>query len=308
MNEINCDSCNSSLLELDPYQNYKHTKCVNCGLERFVCVDTLIESSIYENDADYIDDLNITKNSEDLILWHHSKAITFLEKKFQSGHISSLDIGCFNGFFVKKLLTLGYDAHGIDFNKDAISFGKQKLKLESRISTESIETLISLGNKYNAITLFEVLEHLNNTNDFLSNVCKLLKEDGVLIISTPNNKMCWRPALDYPPHHLSRFTTKSISGYLTQIGLKTVYSSEQMSCYELIRHYVGSFFRAKDNPSLRGGEFKNKNLTTILRRIMNKLRKLLNILFLPIDKMLYILGLRYISLLVIAEKSKTLSK
>ena len=152
------------------------------------------------------------------------------------------------------------------------------------------------------ITLFEVLEHLPDAKAFLGNVSRLLKDRGVLILSTPNNKMCWRPVLDYPPHHLSRFTTKSLEGYLSQLGMNTLYSAEQMSTYELLRHYVGTFFRAKDGASLRGGEFKHKRLTTMLRRGMNKMRKVLGILLTPIDKLLHLFGLRYISQIVVAEK------
>ena len=88
--------------------------------------------------------------------------------------------------------------------------------------------------------------------------------------------------------------------------MSTVYIAEQMSTYELVRHYVGTFFRAKDSASLRGGEFKHKKITTALRRGMNKVRKVLGILLAPIDKLLYLFGVRYISQIVIAEK-KTIS-
>ena len=90
--------------------------------------------------------------------------------------------------------------------------------------------------------------------------------------------------------------------YLAQIDMNTLYSDEQMSTYELFRHYVGTFFRAKNSNSLRGGEFKHKIITTMLRRIMNKSRKLLSILLMPIDSLLYLLGFRYISQIVVAEK------
>ena len=177
-----------------------------------------------------------------------------------------------------------------------------------RVSTQTIETLIDQGVRYDVITLFEVLEHLPDAKSFLSLVTQLLKEEGIIIISTPNNKMCWRPALDYPPHHLSRFTIKSIMGYLSQLGMDTIYSSEQMSAYELVRHYMGTFFRAKDSTSLRGGEFKHKKLTTILRRIMNKMRKILNFLLLPVDQIFYLFGIRYISQIVIAKKPRIFHK
>jgi len=298
-----CNCCRSgNIFELDAYREYKHFRCDECGYETFVRHDSGIAADLYENDADYIDDLNILTNSDDLILWHHLKAIKFIQSRFQPDSTSTLDIGCFNGFFVKKLISLGYDAHGVDFNKSAIAYGQENFGLASVISTQTIEGMIDQGMLFDVITLFEVMEHLPDSKTFLYNVSRLLKDGGVLILSTPNNKMCWRPALDFPPHHLSRFTTRSLELYVSQFGMHPLFSAEQMSSYELVRHYVGTFFRAKDSESMRGGEFKNKKLTTLLRRGMNKMRKVLVVILTPIDMLLHLLGLRYISQLVVAEK------
>lgn len=297
-----CNCCGSEkFVELDAYKDYRHFRCEGCEYENFIRHNSAIAADLYESDADYMDDLNVLTSSEDLILWHHLKAIKFIQSKFQS-NATMLDVGCFNGFFVKKLLSFGYDAQGLDFNKSAVAYGQEKLGLGMRISTQTLEELFDQGRRFDVITLFEVLEHLPDTKTFLGNVSRLLKDNGVLILSTPNNKMCWRPVLDYPPHHLSRFTTKSLEEYLSQLGMNTLYSAEQMSTYELLRHYVGTFFRAKDGASLRGGEFKHKKLTTMLRRGMNKMRKVLCVLLAPIDKLLHWFGYRYISQIVVTEK------
>jgi len=299
---MSCNCCGSeNYFQIDNYKDYLQFRCEGCGYENFVRHNSAIESDLYENDADYMDDLNVSTNSDDLILWHHLKAIKFILSKFQS-NTRILDVGCFNGFFVRKLLLFGFDAHGIDFNTSAVAYGQDKLGLGMRISTQNLEELFEQGKRFDLITLFEVLEHLPNAKPFLANVSRLLNDRGVLIISTPNNKMCWRPILDYPPHHLSRFTTKSIEGYLSQLSMTTIYSAEQMSSYELFRNYVGTFFRARDGASLRGGEFRHKKLTTMLRRGMNKMRKVLGVLLSPIDNLLHLFGFRYISQIVIAEK------
>lgn len=300
---MQCDCCGSGdMAKFAPYCEYQHYKCKGCGFEKFVNYGPVVAADLYENDADYIDDLNVVTSPEELLLWHHLEAIKFLQSKFQGRDIATLDIGCFNGFFVKKLLSLGYDAHGVDFNKNAVAYGKENLELGSRISTQSIEAMIEQEKRFDVITLFEVLEHLSDMKIFLKNAEKLLKNKGIIILSTPNNKMCWRPALDFPPHHLSRFTTESLEKCLSKLEMDTLYRAEQMSIYELTRHYMGTFFRAKNSTSLRGGEFKNKRMTTILRRAMNKMRRTFGVLLLPIDGILYFLGVRYISQIVVAEK------
>lgn len=300
---MKCNCCGSErVVELDAYRDYRHFRCEGCGYENFVRHNSAIAADLYENDADYIDDLNVLTSSDDLILWHHLKAINFLQSKFHAGNAKTLDIGCFNGFFVKKLLSFGYDAQGIDFNKSAIAYGQEQLGLGSKITTQTLEELFEQGKRFDVITLFEVLEHLPDAKSFLDDVTKLLKDGGVLILSTPNNNMLWRPDLDYPPHHLSRFTTRSLKGCLSQLGMNTLCSDEQMSSYELVRHFIGSLFRAKDSISLRGGEFKHKKFTTILRRGMNKMRKTFGVLLMPFDKLLHLFGVRYISQIVVAEK------
>ena len=300
---MKCDCCGSEKVrELDPCREYCHLGCENCGFERFSRGDSRIAAEVYENDADYIDDLNVVSSPEDLILWHHLKALRFMQSKFPSGKATTLDVGCFNGFFVRKLLTLGFDAWGLDFNKSAVAFGQEKLGLGSRISAHTIEELIDQGRRFDAITLFEVLEHLPNSRTFLGNVAKLLKDGGVLIVSTPNNRMCWRPPLDFPPHHLSRFTLKALEGYLSQLDMKVLYAAEQMSTYELLRNYAGTFFRTGGGTSLRGGEFRHKRVTALLRRSMNRMRKFLGALLILLDKLLYLFGVRYISQIVVAEK------
>lgn len=70
MNKIQCYCCGSErVVELDLYREYRHLKCKDCGFENFIRNESEITASLYENDADYIDDLNVAINSEDLILF-----------------------------------------------------------------------------------------------------------------------------------------------------------------------------------------------------------------------------------------------
>lgn len=293
------------ITKLAPHEKYDHIRCEDCGFEHFCRSGSEIGAGLYENDADYIEDLAVVTNYADLLLWHHQNAIRYIQANLESGKTSVLDVGCFNGFFVKKMLSMGFDAHGIDFNKNAVAYGQEKFGLGFRVSSDSVEQCVAKGNRFDVITLFEVLEHLPEVKSFLVNLLKLLNDDGVIIISTPNNNMCWRPPLDYPPHHVSRFTTKSLVVGLSELGLKSLYTAEQMSVYELTRHYVGTFFRAKDKCSLRGGAFKCKLISTGLRRTMNRLRNVANVLLTPFDLVLHRLGVRYISQIVVARRQSS---
>lgn len=303
VNTAQCDCCGSANTKiLPPHGLYDHVRCGDCGYEHFdkTCPD--VAAGLYENDADYSDDLTIASNSEDLILWHHNHALGYLQNNFDPGKTAILDVGCFNGFFVKKLVSLGFDAHGIDFNSKAVAYGREKLGLGARISSATVEQWVEDEKRFDVITLFEVLEHLPEARPFLAKVLKLLKDEGVIVISTPNGKMCWRPPLDYPPHHVSRFTLKSLEACLSGLGMRSLYAAEQMSTYDLVRHYTGTFFRAKERSSLRGGEFKYKSVTTGLRRMLNRFRRGGNVILTPLDRLLHRLGFRYISQIIVAGR------
>jgi 2-polyprenyl-3-methyl-5-hydroxy-6-metoxy-1,4-benzoquinol methylase len=303
LNHNECQCCGfQKMKSIDRIGEYEQIACDGCGYVRFVHRSEEVNHQLYETDTDYNDDLDVAKDFEDFIQWNHNKAMQYLNTKYPDGKACVLDVGCFTGFFVKKLLQLGFNAHGVDFNNKALDFGKKHYGLDNSISNETLQELLVQGKKFDVISLFEVIEHLENIGEVLSQVSILLKDGGIIIISTPNSKMCWRPALDFPPHHLSRFTPDALRIGVTHFGFQPILMLEQMGSYDLIRNYVGTFFREKNKTSLRGGAFKNKSSIRVLRIAMNKLKRVGGVLFFPLDKLLYALGLRYICQLVIAEK------
>ena len=304
MNHKECQCCGLKVMKsIGHVGEYEQFVCSGCGYVHFVHGSEEVNHTLYEADTDYNADLNVANDFQDFIQWNHNKAQQFMLAKYPDARASVLDVGCFNGFFVKKLLQLGFNARGIDFNNKALEFGKRQYGLDKAISNENLQDLLEQGLKFDVITLFEVIEHLEDIAEVLTHTSSLLKKGGIIIISTPNSKMCWRPALDFPPHHLSRFTPEALRSCVIHFGFQPIRLLEQMSSYDLIRNYVGTFFREKKNTSLRGGAFKTNSWIRLLRITMNKLKRVGGILFFPLDQILHILGFRYICQLVIAEKT-----
>lgn len=297
-----CECCfSNNITIIGNHLGYDHLKCNNCKYECFINRESSINNLMYEKDSDYNDDMLVSRTFSDLLQYQHITALKYIVKNFKNKSVSILDVGCFNGFFVKKLLEMGYDAYGIDFNKKAIDYGINQYHLTNRISVANIETLIQSNKKYDMVTLFEVIEHMENPRELLMKFLKLLNDKGILILSAPNNKMMWRPALDYPPHHLSRFYPESIKKLITSVGFSKVQVIEQMNLYNLMRNYFGNLFRNKNKQSMRGGQLIDSGAIHLARKILNKTRKIFYALFYPLDKVLYLMGLRYISQVVIAQ-------
>lgn len=299
---MKCQCCGSEMLVLGQLGAFAQMRCQSCQFEHFVAERDSIASEMYEHDVDYKDDLVLSKSHRSLIQWAHKRALLALKKAggCSPARTRVLDVGCFNGFFVKELVMRGYDAHGIDFNRDAVEFGKRCYGLGDRLRRQSLQELGLSGEKFDVVTMFEVIEHLPSPEDMLGEVLRVLKPGGLLVVSTPNSKMCWRPPLDFPPHHLSRFTPLALELLLRRSGLSFLGGEEQMSLYDLIRHRSGLLLRRRGG-SLRGGEFRSHQVSIGLRRLANAARSVVNFVFLPIDWAAHALGFRYISQVAVAR-------
>lgn len=300
---ITCPCCNSTINKsISVINNYLLYKCENCTHEFFlpnIENSVIISSELYKNDSDYIGDLENSKDYKYLIQWNHLTAADFLKKYTNINTL--LDIGTFNGFFVKFMRDKGYEAYGTDFNNDAINVGLKNYELSGYLSTSIEDFGIK---KFDCITAFEIIEHLENPKQFLFDISLLLEKDGILAISCPNNNMLWRVPVDYPPHHLSRFSPNSLKILLNQYGFEILSHFEQMSSIDLLRNYIGSFLReSKKDNSLKGGSHKKYFFINPLRYVLNKARKVTYFVAKPIDKILYYYGYRYVCQLIIAKKN-----
>jgi 2-polyprenyl-3-methyl-5-hydroxy-6-metoxy-1,4-benzoquinol methylase len=89
---------------------------------------------------------------------------------FQTYH-SFLDYGCANGLFVQYLQSLGFDqVQGYDPYGDPVGFGNPQ----------------ALERQYNYILLQDVIEHVEDAQELLASLDKLLLPGGYILIGTPN--------------------------------------------------------------------------------------------------------------------------
>ncbi len=112
---------------------------------------------------------------------HHVEHIlridTLMRDTHAGGALRLLDFGCGCGKFVEACRHFGLNAFGIDR-----SIGRR--------STANVEIYPSLDEipdtKFHVITLFEVLEHLDNPSLILKALASHLVDDGILVVETPD--------------------------------------------------------------------------------------------------------------------------
>jgi SAM-dependent methyltransferase len=153
--------------------------------------------------------------------WNHKKVITYLAP--HKGSV--LDVGCGIGNFLAHARARGWSVKGIDFDPDAIRAGAETFQLDGLETNDLAGFRHSRpGETFDLVTFFDVLEHIDNHSEFMSDVRSLVKKDGHIAMSMPYRKGArWLIPHDLPPRHLTRWDRRSLSAFLKREGFEPVY-------------------------------------------------------------------------------------
>jgi len=129
-----------------------------------------------------------------------------------------LDIGCGTGFNITYLHQLGYNQiTGLDFSPDALAYCHSR-QLEILLCGNA-EKLPIHQHSYDIILTLDMLEHLKDDRSALSEVFRVLKPDGSLIIFVPAFQFLWS-FQDEISHHQRRYTAKELKEKIIQAGFE----------------------------------------------------------------------------------------
>lgn len=133
---------------------------------------------------------------------------------------SCLDAGSSSGEFVYLLKKRGFDAQGVEANIPYAEYSKKEHGIFVSISPFSE---YQTDEKFDLITMFHVLEHLENPVRDLSCLAGFLKPDGKLVIEVPN---ILYPDMAFShkwhPGHLFSFTNQTLSMLLEKSGFRVI--------------------------------------------------------------------------------------
>lgn len=109
-----------------------------------------------------------------------------------------LDAGCGRGFYLHSLSFFKFvkEIHGIDVNMNYLKSAKKTcVDKKIMIKKASLDAIPYPDNYFNFIICLEVLEHLKNNQKSLSELKRVLKKNGKLIITVPslNFPFFWDP-------------------------------------------------------------------------------------------------------------------
>ena len=235
LNLEKCIVCGSS--QFEPFlvckdytvsqQNFNIVSCKSCG---FKFTNPRPENSVigdYYKAEEYVSHSNTTKGVVNK-LYHSVRNYTLKQKlKLISSYVSRgtmLDYGCGTGMFLNVCKNDCWETYGMEPDDNA-----RKMSIEKGLDVFSDKDKVSdriADKKFNAITLWHVLEHVTDMEATLSFFKSKLNDDGVLIIAVPNHvsydaqyyKEFWA-AYDVP-RHLHHFDINSMTSLVEKAGFK----------------------------------------------------------------------------------------
>jgi len=103
--------------------------------------------------------------------------------KFKQPQGRILDIGCYEGYFLYEARKHGWECYGVEPNVGGARYAIEQLKLDVKQCV--LEKAGFEENYFDIVTAFATLEHVPNPLTLLREVRRIVKEDGLLVVSVP---------------------------------------------------------------------------------------------------------------------------
>lgn len=162
-----------------------------------------------------------------------------------------IEIGCGNGIVLEMLEKFGFSLSGLDIYMEGLKIASKRTN--ATLLCADIYKL-HLKEKYDAIGLFDVLEHIDSDKSFLKKCGEMLSTKGVIILTVPANMRLWSQ-MDEISGHKRRYGKSNLIALLESAG----YNIEYISYFNCLLYVPQLLFRKLSNR-----ELKEKNDQNIL--------------------------------------------
>jgi SAM-dependent methyltransferase len=141
--------------------------------------------------------------------WEHIYRYAFACSKVKG--LNVLDIASGEGYGTNALSKVARRVIGVDISLEAVEHAKSKYHLDFRVG--SAEQLPVESDSLDAVISFETVEHVPNPKIFMQEVFRVLKPDGIFIVSTPNKEV-YLNGKEPNPYHCSELSKSEFLGLL----------------------------------------------------------------------------------------------
>ncbi len=147
-----------------------------------------------------------------------------------------LDAGCGDGYGTELLARTAATALGVDRSEETIDVAKRRYQRPNlTYKACNLDHLSSLGEKFDAVCHFQVIEHLPDPRPFLLQVRQVLTPGGMLVLTTPNRIFSYVEN----PYHVHEYLADELRNLLEEIfvhvEMRGVRGSERVMQFERAR-------------------------------------------------------------------------
>ena len=141
-----------------------------------------------------------------------------------------LDVGCATGMLVAWMRDRGWDARGVDVCRESAEYGMRERGV--RIHVGTLEEARFAPGSFAVVHFSHLVEHLADPRAFLAEVRRVLRDDGIVLVTTPNIDGLqarlfgsrWRSAI---ADHVALFSKRTLRQLLAESG----FSVARMVCW-----------------------------------------------------------------------------
>lgn len=234
----NCPVCDKNdCLTLFSKEGGSYVKCLNCSMVYLnpVFADDALKN-YYEHNHPV--QAQIVENSDPFYENLYNQGLDSIEKACSSGNV--LDIGCSSGVFLDLAKKRDWNTHGIELNIQEFNMAQKKGHC---VYNELLEHL-NFEIKFNAITLWDVFEHIKDGEFYLNVMKKQLSENGVIFLQIPSSDSLAAKILQEKCNmfdgleHVNLYGVETIKMLANKCGLNVLDIKTEISEIGVINNYL----------------------------------------------------------------------
>ncbi len=214
-----------------------YVKCLTCEMVYInpVFTDSAITHYYQSNHSVQSE---IVENSDAFYVNLYNQGLDSIEKISPKGTI--LDIGCSSGVFLDVAKKRAWQTHGVELNENEFEFAKKK---GHHVHNALLET-IDLKTTFDAITMWDVFEHIKDGEFYLKMMSKLLNKDGVIFLQIPSSDSLAAKILQEKCNmfdgleHVNIYGVKTITQLAEKCGLTVLHIQSVISEIGVINNYL----------------------------------------------------------------------
>lgn len=155
-------------------------------------------------------DIRTEQNQLDPMFWRHLKAYDFASLCIKNNEV--LDIGCGDGYGAYHMSRCAKRVVGIDYEESAVLNARKKYAAPN-LSYELLdaEKIDSLNSKFDVITCFQNIEHIEHPENMIKGVKKILKPNGLFVVSVVNKLL----RSEKSPYHYREYSPSDLESLMS---------------------------------------------------------------------------------------------